>query len=234
MKLDFQKKARIIDRIATIFAVLFVVATLVMPGSMASAGEYESWIRGTTQHPGSSTTTTTISGGAVETDTDADAAAEDAEPNTITKILAEGVGYIGTALRKGFQGNGAIDASVTGIIMGHIVNGKSYFVFDLTDNNKWGVVGATLYVALRAIMIVMLFVAVSAQVIAPMWKGDSRGGALVKNALLTFVAGIFIITVMPPESTAARIVFLTPIIFAAMPTHLSLFAARVSQRSRAV
>lgn len=191
----FQKKVNTVTRLACAFMVLFFAMSLFVPGSIAHADGYESWIRGTTQHPG--TSTTGISKVDVEDEADVNSAADDAEPNTITKILAEGVGYIGTALRKGFQGNGQIDASITGIIMGHIVNGKSIFVFDLTDENVWGKVGATLYVAIRAIAIVVLFVAVTAQVVVPLWQGNSRGGAIVKNALLTFVLGIFIITVMP-------------------------------------
>lgn len=197
--MDFTKRFPKIEKKFILIVILFLVISLFMPGNISFAKDtkegYKSWITGTTANDGSNPLNPTK----VETEDvgEVNAAADDDTPNTITKILAEGVGYIGTKIRKGFMGNGSIDASITGIIMGHIVNGKSFFVFDLTDENIWGKVGAIMYVAVRAIMLVILFVAVSAQVIAPLWKGDSRGGALVKSALLTFTIGVLIITVMP-------------------------------------
>ena len=195
--MDRKKKWLIMERFLTAFFILAFISTLLAPRYTAkAAGEgedvgYSSWLRGTIyDHSNTVTAPATYSD-------DAESANEDNDPNPVTKMIAEWVGGIGTDIRKGFKGKNNIDASITGIIMGNIVNGKSYFVFELTDGNVWGTIGAIFYVAFRAIMLVMLFIAALWQVIVPLWKGDSRGGALVKNALITFTLGILIITIMP-------------------------------------
>lgn len=196
--MDRKKKWLVMERFLTVFFILAFISTLLAPRYTAKAagkGEnvgYNSWLRGTIYDHSD-----TVNAPATYSD-DAESANEDNTPNVVTKIIAEWIGGIGTDIRKGFKGKNNIDASITGIIMGNIVNGgKSYFVFELTDGNVWGTIGAIFYVAFRAIMLVMLFIAALWQVIVPLWKGDSRGGALVKNALITFILGILIITIMP-------------------------------------
>ena len=85
----------------------------------------------------------------------------EADSNPILDFFSEAIvaiaDWFNNALRTGSITG--VDASITGIIMGTVTNddGNSVFVFSLADNNIYGVIGATIYVALRSLAMMFIF-----------------------------------------------------------------------------
>lgn len=200
MRLALYKKVNSVIRLAIIYVTLFLAVCSFVPGGVTRAADdgsetgYKSWIRGTSGDPNGARLG--IGNGVEKEDKEVvNATAENDKPNTVEKILSQMVAGFGTGMRKAFQGNNHLDASTTGIIMGNVVNGSGFFVFDLKDENYWGLVGAYIYTALRIIMIMSIFVTTLAQVFTSVWKGESRN--VIRSAIITAFLSIFFLSVMP-------------------------------------
>jgi len=180
----------------TLFALLLF--SLCTPGSVVYAeNNYESWVRSSQSYNDGDLVIRESSKSDGEKQASKDGKAHDDHPSPTTKEASGLLAQIGTAISDGLSNAVGIDTSMTGIIMGRAANKSGAFVFDLMDDNWYGIVGATIYVVLRPIFMIILFVTTLYQVIAIMWKGDSRGGAIIKQALLTFTINIAILYLMP-------------------------------------
>lgn len=166
----------------------------------AKQGKYYSWIRNRSKE----TTAPADKDGAGTHSSKFD----DDNPGTIEKLLASVVASIGTGINKALKGReqvdadgniipSAIDASTTGIIMGKITHGNSYFVFDLTDDNVYGRIGASIYVILRAFCFAILFILTLIGIIKSMYVSEGRGLARLKDSLMTTVIVMILLFMMP-------------------------------------
>ncbi len=155
-----------------------------------SENTYDSWIR----HDGDEVETMSELGGAGSDVTAADV--ENTEPDATEKRVGKLFIGIGDAVNHMFKGSG-IDASVTGIIAGRLVNGINYFVFDLTDQNVYGIIGAVIYQTLRSMALSILFIMILIQIIRSLFTGDVRGLTEFKKTIYSAVLAVVLMFIMP-------------------------------------
>lgn len=175
--------------------IFFMLLISVALPSRAEASGYDSWVRN--KESGN----TTIDGvGVAPGGTAYQQMPEPSEDpvGSIQEKISETLMEINLPLGKVFK-LGAVDASVTGIIMGHLTNssGTSFFVFDLSDNNLYGVIGATIYVALRTLALAFLFIFVLAKLIVTLYESDMKGLADMKEVVYGAIIVFFLLFIMP-------------------------------------
>lgn len=99
--------------------------------------------------------------------------------------------------------NGEIDASTTGIIMGNVTqaNGAGvpyFFVFDLSDNNVYGVLGAIIYIVARSIMVGFLFIIVLYSLVKVLWSSQAgKDFAALKETIYAAIIAMVFLFIMP-------------------------------------
>lgn len=189
------RKFKNIGIVMTVMVMAFLAFSDMMPGHRAEASGYDSWVRN--KESGN----TTIDGvGVAPGGTAYQQMPEPSEDpvGSIQEKISETLMEINLPLGKIFK-LGAVDASVTGIIMGHLTNssGTSFFVFDLSDNNLYGVIGATIYVALRTLSLAFLFIFVLAKLIVTLYESDTRGLADMKEVVYGAIIVFFLLFIMP-------------------------------------
>lgn len=176
-----------------------IVFTTVMPmvAYASESGGYKSWLR---------TNSRSDAGPGIESEV-AEDAENDNDPDPLEKLLAKMVASLATGIRKATktvdeEGSGdpkdsGYDFSVTGIVMGKVTNGVSYFVFDLTDDNIYGRIGASIYVLLRAFCFAVLFLSTIYRIIKSIYITDGKGLSHLKDAILTTVIVMILMFIMP-------------------------------------
>lgn len=144
----FNKKNTLICAYVVAILCTFLVAVSLCPIKSYATAESGRWVTN------SITSTVDIENEEKELNTEADS-------NPILDFFSEAIvviaDWFNNALRTG--STTGVDASITGIIMGTVANddGNSVFVFSLADNNIYGVIGATIYVALRSLAMMFIF-----------------------------------------------------------------------------
>ncbi len=171
-------------------------------GSAARDLHYDSWIRGSSRDVGIRTMTI---GGDTTTQDSKEAAKQAYEndnlkdPGILETGIAELIANAGNAISAGLKYFDNVDATMTGIIMGSVKDGGtiSLFVFDLTDNNIYGIAGSYIYLVMRNLAAGIIFIASLYKVVKALWNGNSRAGAVFKESLISFTVSITAIYLMP-------------------------------------
>ena len=181
-----------INIFCALFAFLATFMLITEPGLFSAASGYTSWV------------TTENSLDPVDNDSGSvDSMEADKDPGSVEKMFAKWIVNMGVTISKALRGtantnNGdTIDVSVTGIIMAKYTGKPNYFVFDLSDGNFYGVVGATIYYILRAVCMSMMFVIVLWNIIKTLFNGDTRSFSLMKEAIYSGIIILFLIYAMP-------------------------------------
>ena len=123
-------------------------------------------------------------------------------PGPVEKALSTLMVNVATALDNALQ-RGKIDASTTGILLGNVMKSNSsgipyFFVFDLTDNNMWGVLGAIVYVVIRSLMIGLLFIFVLFSLLKVMWSSQAgKDFASLKEVVYASIIAMVLLFIMP-------------------------------------
>ena len=197
-------KTRPVVRAVALFLMMLMIVGICTPivagAEDDTPGKYYSWIRDRVKE----TTAPANKDGAGTNSSNYD----DDNPGTIEKLLASVVASIGTGINKALKGReqvdaegniipSAIDASTTGIIMGKITHGNSFFVFDLTDDNVYGRIGASIYVILRAFCFAILFILTLISIIKSLYISDGKGLSRLKDSLMTTVIVMILLFMMP-------------------------------------
>lgn len=127
---------------------------------------------------------------------------EDKKPNVVEKALSEILVGIGNAVNHALTGNG-IDASTEGVILGNVTkaNGAGvpyFFVFDLTDNNVYGTIGAIIYAVMRSVMMGFLFLIVLISLVKVMWSSQAgRDLSDFKGVVYAAIIAMVLLFLMP-------------------------------------
>lgn len=179
-----------------LFIIAFFAFSAMMPGHRAEAG-YDSWVRNKESGNEPTVEGVQLSPGAEAYVNQVPDPQED-KVGPIQEKISETFMELNVSIGKILK-NSNVDASVTGVILGHITNssGTSFFVFDLSDNNIYGVIGATLYVALRTLSLAFLFIIVLARLIVTLYEGDVKGLAAMKEILYGTIIVFLMIFLMP-------------------------------------
>lgn len=169
--------------------------------------EYDSWVRGTPTHSNDGWRLVREEDEVtpIETDEEREQVSKSVlttQPSATEKAFAEILANIANFIRKSLRTTGdengnTIDATASGIIMGKLMYGTTFFVFDLTDNNIYGKIGASVYVLLRLIVFSALFLVTIWNVTKTLFMKTGSGLANVKDALLTTVMVMLLLFVMP-------------------------------------
>ncbi len=178
----------------TVFIILIFSLSLFLATRVYATGNYGSWVRGTTEYTNAvgESSVEAVSADAIS----AENAPVDDDPNPIEKFFAGLVVSLGSSIRKALKAGG-IDASTTGIIMGKITNGVSYFVFDLSDENLWGIIGSYIFVFFRNLAFSLIFIFITVRIGKNLIFGGDRGLADMKDAIYTFILFILLLYLMP-------------------------------------
>ena len=112
-------------------------------------------------------------------------------------MIAGILAWIATKISKGLNELAGVPCNVSSVIMGKVATGKSFFVFDLSTGNIYGIIGSYLYVAMQNLSLSFVFVASLISLVASMWKGDSRGGQFLKDNILKFAGALLLLYLMP-------------------------------------
>ena len=162
------------------------------------ADSYGSWVRGKDSGPIASGITP-FSNGATSFEYGKDLPDPDEEKGDSWEVrLSTALVHMGLSVSKAMK-SGDIDASVTGVIMSHLTNGTgtSFFVFDLTDTNIYGIIAATIYAALRTLVLGFLFIFVLSKLIFTLYEGDIHGLADMKEVIYSAVLTMLLLFIMP-------------------------------------
>ncbi len=194
------EKIKTWDVVLTTLVVAFALFFVFLPPVVSSAeGGYESWVRDTTNYKLNS------KGLGIES-TEETAAAEKADQregivnaSVFTEILSDGITDAGTAIDNTLRhGNGGIDCSTTGVIMGSLLgDGTSLFIFDLVKGNIFGITGSYIYTATRAVVIVLIVILAAWGVGRSVWTSDAVAFQNVKQALASGLLALVLIYIMP-------------------------------------
>lgn len=184
-----------LNRLIMACMVVFIMVMALSP-LRASAS---SWVRGSTSYENAESLNETTLG--VLDEEEAEAAGElneNDEPSPAEKLFASLFAGIGTGITKALKGD-TVDASTTGIIAGSITkgDGEYYFVFDLREGNLYGIIGATVYVALRAMVLLILFIFVSWDIVQTLITGKPEGFAALKQNIYQMIVSLIILYLMP-------------------------------------
>lgn len=118
--------------------------------------------------------------------------------STAEKWLGEVAVGLGAKISDGLSGNGAINASTMGVILGKPAYGNSYFVFDLTDHNIYGIAGAVIYYVLRIICMTLMFLIVLWVIIKTLWQSSQgRGFSELKSVIYSSIIVMILLFIMP-------------------------------------
>ncbi len=183
-----------------ILKLLLIVALvpLLCPVPVYAASTYKSWVRGTTEYNaayGADTMPTEgIEAGSDVVDKINDHP-DDTDPDTTEKMWSKIIVGWGTGISKALKG-GTIDASITGIIMGKLVNGVNYFVFDLTDQNPYGTIGSIIYVTFRHLCLSIIFIFALWKIVTGGLFSD-RGAGQLKSAAYSLIVFLVLLYCMP-------------------------------------
>lgn len=194
------EKIKTWDVVLTTLVVAFALFFMFLPPVVSRAeGGYESWVRDTTNYK-------LYSKGTGVDSTEETAAAEKADQregvvnaSVFTEILSDGITDAGSAIDNTLRhGNGGIDCSTTGVIMGSILgDGASLFVFDLVKGNIFGITGSYIYTATRAVVIVLIVILAAWGVGKSVWTSDAVAFQNVKQALASGLLALALIYMMP-------------------------------------
>ena len=184
-----------LNRLILACMVVFIMVMALSP-LRASAS---SWVRGSTSYENAESLNETTLGALDEEEAKAAGELNDNnEPSPAEKMFASLFAGIGTGITKALKGD-TVDASTTGIIAGSITkgDGKYYFVFDLREGNLYGIIGATVYVALRAMVLLILFIFVSWDIVQTLITGKPEGFAALKQNIYQMIVSLIILYLMP-------------------------------------
>lgn len=197
VKEEQKQIAKKINLIATLFAIFVVMFPIIFPVVTAKAAPNDalkSWVRGTTQYESENGYFTYkqdfgggIKGGGEVSTTEA----------TISNIILN----LGWTFYQGFRGtgNGDINATTTGILMGNVVTGgTNWFTFDMHDDNLYGQIGATIYFVLRLVFLPFLFIFVLFMLIKTLWTAGGRQGlGEMKGVIYSGIISVVLVFLMP-------------------------------------
>lgn len=182
----------------------FLVMTFCVPWTSVKAadgegGGYESWVRnkdsGYTHAPGG--TVKPLPSGAVAHGVAGGVpSAKDDTNDSFETRFSTWLVKLGSQISEEMK-DGSIDASATGVVMAHLTTGNSFFVFDLTDTNIYGIIGATIYAALRTLVLAFLFIYVLIRLIITLYEGDIHGLASLKEVLYSALLTMILLFIMP-------------------------------------
>ena len=188
-------------------AMAFIVMVLVfccfcLPAVSAYAEGYESWVRDKESGPPDAgeepeeAVTALPSRGKTDLN-DVPDPSED-EIGKVQQMFSENLMDVFVSMSYMLK-KGKADMSATGIIMSHVTSsdGTSFFVFDLTDTNIYGIVGATIYVALRTLALGFLFIFILGKLIVTLYESDVRGMADMKAVMLSGLITMILMFIMP-------------------------------------
>jgi|GEM_PF-4605355 len=179
---------------------IFVLVSMILLNSMPIyADTFESWIRnkdsGYTHAPGG-TVKPLPSGAVVHGVAGGVPSAKDDTNDSFETRFSTWLVKLGAGISEEMK-DGAIDGSATGIVMAHLTTGNSFFVFDLTDTNIYGIIGATIYAALRTLVLAFLFIFVLCRLIMTLYEGDIHGLASLKEVLYSALLTMILMFIMP-------------------------------------
>lgn len=157
-----------------------------------NTGPFQSWIRGKDMNAYKNNPLTTQIGEPTNKSTVVTKA------STAEKWLGEVAVGLGAKISDGLSGNGAINASTMGVILGKPAYGNSYFVFDLTDHNIYGIAGAVIYYVLRIICMTLMFLIVLWVIIKTLWQSSQgRGLSELKSVIYSSIIVMILLFIMP-------------------------------------
>jgi hypothetical protein len=200
MAYRISKRLRRMFVVMAMVAMAFLVFSDCMPSAhvMAASGDYGSWIRGKDsgyEHGvGGGITAMPNGGGGISGNEipDPDKDTNDSLSIRFSTEIVKAASKISKDMKEG-----SVDASVTGVIMAHLTTGNSFFVFDLTDANVYGIIGATIYAALRTLVLGFLFIYVLVRLIVTLYEGDIHGLASMKQILYSAILTMILLFIMP-------------------------------------
>ena len=182
--------------------ILMLLVTFSFGTTVSYASSYGSWVRDSDEFKSSSYSDGSWynSGedpnGGTDSSTDTTDAVENYVPGTIEKTIS---GFLANAadLLNSFLAGGVIDLSISGIVMGKVINGKNFFVFDLTKGNIWGVAAASIYVALRSIAMYFIFISTLYQIVNAIFSNKRQGMEPYKQAISSGLISMFMLFIFP-------------------------------------
>lgn len=198
LKEEQKRTVKKINLIATLLAVFFVMFPILFPIISAKAAPNDglkSWVRDTTQYESEDNNFK------IEQDFGAGVTGGNGTVSTVEASISNIILNLGFTFYQGFRGsgNGDINATATGIIMGDVVTGgTNWFTFSMQDTNLYGQIGATVYFVLRLVFLPFLFLFTLFMLIKTLWTAGGRQGlGEMKGVIYSGIIAVVLVFLMP-------------------------------------
>ncbi len=183
------RKMKEFMRKSMLFLMIAVIVTTILGGiSMSASAAFKDGWGVSYKEPG--TVSSNVNTG------DSDDVTQQKDVSTIESFAAWLIAAPGYAFDEAIRSTG-IDCSVSGIVMGRLASGQSYFQFDLSDDNIYGTIGATLYVGFRAMALTALIILVAVGVIKSLFYSDVKSFSELKQVVIGGVIAVVVMLIMP-------------------------------------